>query len=366
MLTVSIDATQFIPYSNVNADEGGAAKTVTNYGHTIRHRISSQAWKRVARHMVREENNLDWKLSPSRDSINEIIATRDDAPQDSEWADYVKTVLDGATDKGNVLGLFPESLFDKVVQYLIDSWNESVPTTKTAMKTLTTASIAYVKERILKDCLNQDHWFPVTFGSMYATYAIKHKAAFAMSDAIGVSETAPEVDFFTAVRENGVSGAATHLNERSRVTSVVYRHATINVDEIRTATNDLGEQVSREEVQTIVKSLINAFVKAFPTGQETSTAPVTLPFFVMVTVRKEGNPLNLSEAFLIPVTPDTNNDMRKATVSRIEEQVQAEQVFYSGDNAPIRYAVNTLNVSPQGMDNVESFDALANTVVDML
>ena len=78
-----------------------------------------------------------------------------------------------------------------------------------------------------------------------------------------------------------------------------YRFAALNLDML--ADGEHLKSMTREERQDVVRSFIDATVKAIPGARKNSMNGNTLPVYVLGVVRETGHPIQLINAFEEPI-----------------------------------------------------------------
>lgn len=78
-----------------------------------------------------------------------------------------------------------------------------------------------------------------------------------------------------------------------------YRFAALNLDML--ADEDHLGSMSKEERQSVVRTFIEATIKAVPSARKNTMNSNTLPVYVLGVVREKGHPIQLVNAFENPI-----------------------------------------------------------------
>ena len=304
MTYIDIHVLQTVPPSNLNRDDTGNPKTAI-FGGVSRSRVSSQAWKRAVRLMVKEE------LDPSEvgERTLRVVQTLSDRIK-AKAPELDGSAADGlAADTFRALGIKLEKPRAKKGQE--QSRDEALERSQYLvflsagqLDALTDLAIeahhsgAAINKIAAKAAAQQDNSIDVAmFGRMIADdTSLNVDAAVQVAHAISVHATDPEFDYFTAVDDHNVDDhGAGMIGTVAFNSATMYRYATINVEGL---TENLGSAAaSRRAVQEFVR----AFVRSMPTGKQNTFANRTLPHAVVAMVRKD-QPVNLAVAFENAVT----------------------------------------------------------------
>jgi len=96
-----------------------------------------------------------------------------------------------------------------------------------------------------------------------------------------------------------------------------YRFAALNLDMLEDS-DHLG-CMSEEERQAVVRTFLEATIKAVPSARKNTMNANTLPAYVLGVVREKGHPIQLVNAFEMPIRPGQGY---------AEKSVQALQAEY--------------------------------------
>jgi CRISPR system Cascade subunit CasC len=284
---------QSVPVACLNRDDLNSPKTAV-FGGVQRARVSSQSWKRAIREMAKEISPQQFKgertrlmFDPLVKAMEAVGLTADDA------VDGAKKVVDAlvnldpkSTDKVKSKTLYFMSPLE--LQTLAKTYAE----TKDVKKTLKS-----VDAKSLKDAADI-----ALFGRMVANdHSLTVEAASMFSHALSTHKVDNEIDFFAAVaerqpKEESGAGMTGTLEFNS---ATYYRFAALNLDML--ADEEHLKDMTREERQTVVRTFVEATIKAIPGARKNTMNGNTLPVFVLGIVREKGHPVQLVNAFESPV-----------------------------------------------------------------
>lgn len=140
------------------------------------------------------------------------------------------------------------------------------------------------------------------FGRMVANdHSLTVEAASMFSHALSTHKVDNEIDFFAAVddlqpKEESGAGMTSTLEFNS---ATYYRFAALNLDMLAD-TDHLGS-MTKEERQSVVRTFVEATVKAIPGARKNTMNGNTLPDYVLGVVREKGHPVQLVNAFESPI-----------------------------------------------------------------
>lgn len=329
-ITIDFHALQTLPPSLINRDDTGAPKTAI-FGGVPRQRVSSQSWKRAIRKDFEKKfptylrgyrtrraiELLANSIQELDTSIEEVEATA--LSQKVFKAAGFKTVKRKTTKKGakaaeqkNDLE-YPICLSVRQVKNLAKyavNHREEEKFTKKALKPL------FAEDPSVDIAM---------FGRMVADAKdFNVDASVQVAHAIGVHESEPEFDFYTAVDdmvEADEEVGAAMMGTVQMMSSTLYRFATIDVDSL---TKNLGKQDVTAEA---IKAFANSFITSLPTGKQNSFAHNSVPELVYVTVRDDRS-ISLVNAFEEPVVSENNQGRRKSAADRLAREAEQIQNTY--------------------------------------
>lgn len=306
-LIIDIHALQTIPPSLINRDDTGAPKTAV-FGGVPRQRVSSQSWKRAIRRYF--ENQFDSEQIGDRSKrLPEKIA-RLLEEQGVEQADAIaraeklfkaagiKTEVDKKPKKVDEDA--PEHNPYPRTTYLIFLSQQQI---NRAVEELLARGDDKLTKNEAKAILDTNHSVDMAmFGRMIADDAAYNvDAAVQVAHAIGIHNSTPDFDYFTAVddlAEEGEETGAGMIGTVQMMSSTLYRYATVNLKGLE---ENLG---SAEVARQAAAQFIEAFIASMPTGKINTFANQTLPELVYVAIR-DTRPVSLVNAFETPVLEET-------------------------------------------------------------
>lgn len=341
---------QSVPVACLNRDDLNSPKTAV-FGGVQRARVSSQSWKRAIREMAKINDTAMFKGNRSRRMVFELTAHLERKGVDKEIAiviaeqvaDTVET-LDSKIDadgfkKIKTMMFFSDAEYSAIadaVTYEIKSAAKQVMSSsklvgdfkskikniddkskqekaitdlenlekqvdkdkKALQKSFTDKAIkAAIKSAQLKDAADI-----ALFGRMVANdHSLTVEAATMFSHALSTHKVDNEIDFFSAVddlqpKEESGAGMTSTLEFNS---ATYYRFAALNLDMLADAEH-LGS-MTREDRQSVVRTFIEATIKAIPGARKNTMNGNTLPVYVLGVVREKGHPVQLVNAFESPV-----------------------------------------------------------------
>lgn len=345
---------QSVPVACLNRDDLNSPKTAV-FGGVQRARVSSQSWKRAIRELADkdfDQNGL-FKGKRSRLFISQITSrlvglgeSEETAKALALCAGHYLAKLD-PKQEGKVktlvfLSPLEYSIFANLL-YALDGEDKekileaiaSVDTSKLASdeendddteevaeklqkgeKKLSAKAFTKLVSKILKSPvekafknekkevkgLPKDAADIALFGRMVANdHSLTVEAASMFSHAISTHKADSEIDFFSAVddlqpKEESGAGMTSTLEFNS---ATYYRFAALNLDML--ADDDHLGSLTNEERKNVVRTFIEATVKAVPSARKNTMNGNTLPIYVLGVVREKGHPIQLVNAFETPV-----------------------------------------------------------------
>lgn len=329
---LDIHALHSLPPSNLNRDDTGAPKSAV-FGGVPRQRVSSQSWKRAIRRDFEQTLGAEavgFRTKRVADlvatKIQELTKADGEGWEDDRAAAATKALFtaagikltepklrDGEKKRGEETGyllfLSPRQI-ENAARFLIDN-DGSKPAKKDA-----------------KLVLDDEHSIDIAmFGRMVADapdYNVD--AAVQVAHAIGIHESEPEFDYYTAVDdivEDKEETGAGMIGTMQMTSSTLYRFATVDLEGL---TTNLGDRNAAIEA---TKAFVSSFITSLPTGKQNTFAHNTLPELVYVTVR-DTRSVSLVNAFEEPVRAADGIARRVAGAERLAteaEQLQSQYGF---------------------------------------
>ena len=284
---------QSVPVACLNRDDLNSPKTAV-FGGVQRARVSSQSWKRSIREMAKEISPEQFKGERTRLMFEPLLKAMEAVGLSAIDAD------DGA-----------KKIIDALVKLDTKSTDKVKSTTLYFMSPLELATLAkaYAETKDAKKALKsvdakslKDAADISLFGRMVANdHSLTVEAASMFSHALSTHKVDNEVDFFAAVddlqpKEESGAGMTSTLEFNS---ATYYRFAALNLDML--ADEEHLGNLTREERQNVVRTFVSATVMAIPGARKNTMNGNTLPAYVLGVVREKGHPVQLVNAFEIPV-----------------------------------------------------------------
>ncbi|MDY5152549.1 CRISPR system Cascade subunit CasC [Actinobaculum suis] len=372
-LVIDIHALQTVPPSLINRDDTGAPKSAI-FGGVPRQRVSSQAWKRAIRRYFENEIGPE-AIGVRSKNIPEVIAKRViELSPEFGLEKAIKGVGDlfKAPSPSKRINLVEP----KVSKDGKDSVQQSPYPTTAALLFLSPHQIERAAQAIVDadggkittkeadDILNTEHSIDMAmFGRMLAEApAFNVDASVQVAHAIGVHESEPEFDYYTAiddVLEDAEQIGAGMIGTTQMMSSTLYRFATVNVEGL--ATNLGNADMANEAAVLFVK----AFVESMPTGKQNSFANNTLPELVYVAVRNTRS-VSLVNAFEDPVERKDSTRRRAAAEALAQEARDIEETYGMKPLGAYVLATGGLGEPFSGLAENVTFQKLSEKVGELL
>ena len=255
-----------LPWHNLNRDENGAPKQVTEGGVT-RARLSSQSLKRAAR--VAFERDMEQAEESVRTKrAADIVVERIEQlrgpltkPQRTAMAKSVATRVasltqaeDGTGKKDTLVWLSAREI-EQVAQ-----------------------AFAAGEDSPLLSSSSTDSLAIAAFGRMFTAQPdLNIASAVAVGDAVTTHAASIELDWYSAVDDRATHNGAGQLGFTMQTTGVYYRSFTFDR---RQLADNWDVPLNAPEAEPQLRSLVRHLTLALPTGRNAGTAAQTLPAFV--------------------------------------------------------------------------------------
>jgi CRISPR system Cascade subunit CasC len=365
---------QSVPVSCLNRDDLNSPKTAI-FGGVQRARVSSQSWKRAIRELAAKEfdpaghfkgqrsrlftSKISDALvkigeSPERANALALCAGHYLAKLDPKEDGKVKTLMFLSRLEYGIFAGVLSSLSDADKQRLVDAV-ESVDKSKLAEdedanedddekeepkkkgeKKLSAKQFTKLVSKVLKSpvqksfkrnngqtkSLPKDAADIALFGRMVANdHTLTVEAASMFSHALSTHKVDNEIDFFAAVdeiqreerKEESGAGMTSTLEFNS---ATYYRFAALNLDML--ADSDHLGSMSKAERQSVVRTFVEATIRAIPGARKNTMNGNTMPNYVLGVVRQKGHPIQLANAFENPVRP--NNGYAGQSIEQLKSE----------------------------------------------
>ncbi|WP_258348972.1 type I-E CRISPR-associated protein Cas7/Cse4/CasC [Saccharopolyspora gregorii] len=325
-----------VPPANLNRDDNGDPKEAF-FGGVRRSRVSSQAWKRATRAFF-AERNPDGDRATRTKKIAEQLTRRlaERASLDAETAARIATsALQPLNIKpGKKAGetayllFFGHAQLDAVIDLFLDDVAELCELGDEDLA-------ARLKDLPVQETLNQGHPLDVgLFGRMVADIpALNVDAATQVAHALSTHAVELEMDYYTAVDDEGDSTGAGMIGTVGFNSATLYRYATVGLHQLET--NLADPAAARDGIRLFTE----AFARSMPTGKENSFAHHTHPTLVAVVIRRD-QPVNLVSAFESPVA--STSGIAAASARRLAEE-HSRSVAQWGDTPLFTGVCHTLD-----------------------
>jgi CRISPR system Cascade subunit CasC len=367
-----------LPFHNVNRDDIGAPKQVTEGGVT-RARISSQSIKREARTQFEAETggvgsvrsraipgrvvaaareitpDFDAEKLAERAKVAVLALTNNDAKKaaadektakaqsakleqalatlsrddltakqrkDAEAArEKAQTALDGIGEDKNPLVWLSDSEVTALAQLLLAGKDP---------KPAEWISAAFTDgNRVNTGRRSTDNLSIAMFGRMFAfAKHLQNEAAVAVSHATTTHQATVETDYFTTVDDVNPDGAG-HLGQAQYTSGVYYRRVTFDRQQLLNTWSASDAVTARADLRLAVRKLI----EAVPSGKNSTTAAQTLPSLILA--EEQAHPV--AYQFQTPVTAGEHGGFEETSARHLLDQARKARA-YDADLFGVTYA----------------------------
>lgn len=364
---------QSVPAACLNRDDLNSPKTAV-FGGVQRARVSSQSWKRAIREMAKKELDSRGHFNGQRSRLfieqisTELIRLGENehfikplslcaghylAKLDAKQEGRVKTLVFLSPLEYKIFANLLYALDDDDKQKLAeavglvdmaklaededneDGIEEVTEKPKKEERKLSVKAFTKLVVKILKTpvekafkgdkkepkSLPKDAADIALFGRMVANdHSLTIEAASMFSHALSVHKVDNEIDFFSAVddlqpKEEPGAGMTSTLEFNS---ATYYRFAALNLDML--ADNEHLGSMTKEERQNVVRTFIEATIKAIPGARKNTMNGNTLPAYVLGVVREKGHPVQLVNAFENPVRSSQGYSAKSIELLKAENE----------------------------------------------
>jgi CRISPR system Cascade subunit CasC len=341
---------QSVPVACLNRDDLNSPKTAV-FGGVQRARVSSQSWKRAIREMAKRESPALFSGNRSRRMVHELSTKleskgllKDIAVIVAQQVASIVETLDSKTDadgykKIKTLMFFSDAEYEAVANAVTNDIKILAEKAKDSSKAVESAKATLVKiddekkqeaatkelEKLEKELEKDNKALLKAFGAKPIKDAIKSvqlkdaadialfgrmvandhsltvEAASMFSHALSTHKVDNEIDFFAAVddlqpKEESGAGMTSTLEFNS---ATYYRFAALNLDML--ADGNHLESSTQKQRKDVVRTFLEAAIKAIPGARKNTMNGNTLPAYVLGVVREKGHPVQLVNAFENPV-----------------------------------------------------------------
>jgi len=316
---------QSVPVACLNRDDLNSPKTAV-FGGVQRARVSSQSWKRAIRELAKEISPEHFKGERTRLLFDPLVKEMQAANLSADDAE------EGA-----------KKIIDALVKLDAKSTDKVKSTTLYFMSPLElqTLAVSYADQKDVKKALKaigdgkslKDAADIALFGRMVAKHhSLTVEAASLFSHALSTHKVDNEIDFFSAVddlqpKEKSDAGMTGTLEFNS---ATYYRFAALNLDMLADAEH--LECLTRGDRRNVVRTFVEATVKAVPGARKNTMNGNTLPVYVLGVVREKGHPIQLINAFENPVRSSQGYaaksiELLKSEYAKLKDTWGIEAVF---------------------------------------
>lgn len=358
---IEIHILQNFAPSNLNRDDTGAPKDAF-FGGSRRARISSQCLKRTVRghfKALASRGDLDGlDLADRTKRLLEMVATRleglgrplEEAREKVRQALAAVKLTVKEDDKTQYLLFLGQREIQAITQVVHERWDAIVAPaegadTKKASKGKKDAARQADPElkKALDSILDGGRAMDIAlFGRMLADMPEKNQnAACQVAHALSTHAVEREFDYYTAVddlKPEDTAGADM-IGTVEFNSACFYRYAVVDWPTL--TANLQGDEVLATQA---LRAFLEGFVVAEPTGKQNSFAAHNPPEFVAVSVRREGAPRNLANAFEVPVR--SRDGLTVESTRRLTEKAKQLQAAYGGDGRT--FVLNLAGTSTDG------------------
>jgi len=365
---IEIHVLQNYAPSNLNRDDTGAPKDAF-FGGRRRARISSQCQKRAAR--VKDTI----RTKRLREELTKILITKgrnqEECNQRIELAlKSVKLIVkeDGKTEyllflgKREIEGI--ANAIDKHWDSLVSSVALDEKTDKRKKKKGEEADAlpAELKSSIEKALDGGKAIDLALFGRMLADMPKKNQnAACQVAHAISTHAVDREFDFYTALDDlkPEETAGSDMMGTVEFNSACFYRYAVVDHEKLIE-----NLQKDKELAYSGLRTFLENFVIAEPTGKQNSFAAHNPPEYVAVSVRHNTAPRNLANAFEVPVRVKNEESLTTESAKRLAEKEKRLSAIYGDDGKSFYFDVLDTQAAIGARKNSlrELLDAVIETV----
>ncbi|WP_127956853.1 type I-E CRISPR-associated protein Cas7/Cse4/CasC [Serratia microhaemolytica] len=323
-LFIELHLIQNFAPSNLNRDDTGAPKDAL-FGGQRRARVSSQCFKRAMRLYSRQHQLIPEEYCALRTKkLQALLLERLVGRETQEAARKIEVALaaaglklkeEGKTEYLLFLGEREVAGFANLIN---DHWDQlqfsalSEKKSKKESKAAVAPELAKQAKRILDGGKAVD---VALYGRMLADLPqVNQDAACQVAHAISTHRVERDFDYFTAIDDVSHPGeiGAGMLGQIEFTSATFYRYAVLDLAKL------LHNLQNDQELTLLsVDALIQAMVRAIPSGKQNSFAAHNLPEFIGLSLRS--SPLNLANAFERPVQPNSSQSLTALSVTALSQ-----------------------------------------------
>ncbi|KAB8037764.1 type I-E CRISPR-associated protein Cas7/Cse4/CasC [Silvanigrella paludirubra] len=361
---------------NLNRDDTNSIKTI-DFGGYKRQRVSSQCWKNAVRknEYFFTEINKDQGIRTKKiasEIFQQAGIQNIDEKISKNMGEFLKSIGMGELEaqkkskkKGNDLSSDEEMSVEKLKTLFFTSKNEIKIAAEILKKHQFDPKISadeFNKER-KKLPLSADISL---FGRMAASDPkLNVDAAVQFAHAISTNEIYIEDDFFTALddlanKEENSDAGASMMGSTQLASPCFYRYACISWEILMQNLNQNKELA----IQTM-EAFFKSFIYSVPSGKNNSTAPATVPEFILLSSSKK-QPLSLVNAFIKPIHMGKNSkkSLIEESAESLVNYLQRHNEMYHWKKEREALCIHQLNKELEISDKLKSI-GIATTNSDL-
>ncbi|MCX6340683.1 MAG: type I-E CRISPR-associated protein Cas7/Cse4/CasC [Candidatus Aureabacteria bacterium] len=371
---IEIHVLQNFAPSNLNRDDTGAPKDAF-FGGRRRARISSQCIKRAVREYFKRQNG-NWFASRTKRLVDDL-KTKLEKKLASTKGYSDENLIKAIEAAINCIGIG-----DKKVKVEKDKKTGQMKTDVLLfLSTKEIDALASVVEKSYKELLKDKIPSEVSdkvadslagkenksrltldialFGRMLAVMPEKNQnAACQVAHAISTHAVEREFDFYTAVddlKPEDIAGADM-MGTVEFNSACFYRYAVVDYKKlVDNLPND------NELALTGLRAFLEGFVVAEPAGKQNTFAAHNPPEFVLVSVRKDGFPRNLANAFEVPVRVKGEESLTRKSVKMLADKAKELSSVYGDEGKS--FCIDLIDSGAEIGTKKSSLQELLNEVI---
>ena len=334
MKLIELHILQSFPVSCLNRDDVGAPKSAV-FGGVNRARLSSQCLKRAIRLTAKELNARfagNRTRKAAEDLAQELVKlgwSEIDAQAAAESTCH--SFLSGkppkkkAKGKGAEAGDTPEAK-DQTSTLLYFSPGQLQAVAQAMAKARKekpdTKDFQAVAAKAAKGAM-LDAADIAIFGRMVANEnTLTLEGAGLFSHALSTHKADNEIDFWTAVddcKQAGDDAGAANMGPAEFTSACYYRYVALNLGLLRQSSHLAA--LSKEEFKQVVDAFLRAALLAVPNARKNSMNANTVPSYVLGTLKDNGHPIQLINAFESPVRAK-GDGLVKDSIAALEAEIK--------------------------------------------
>nr|WP_320132927.1 type I-E CRISPR-associated protein Cas7/Cse4/CasC [uncultured Holophaga sp.] len=346
---IEIHALQNYAPSNLNRDDTGAPKDAL-FGGTRRARISSQCLKRAVRQhfdalvqkgVLAHDDLADRTKRVMGEIVRHLtgLGRAEDEAQERAIAALAAVELTIKDDgKSQYLLFLGKREIARLAQVIHEKWDllapQEAPVAEVKKAGKAKKQAAQGADPELKKAMDKvidggKALDVALFGRMLADMPAKNQfAACQVAHAISTHAVEREFDYYTAVDDlkPDETAGADMIGTVEFNSACFYRYAVLDWAKLLENLQDDEELATRG-----LAAFLEGFVVAEPTGKQNSFAAHNPPEFVAVTVRREGAPRNLANAFEVAIRPKRGESLTRLSAQKLVEKAQQLKAAYGGE-----------------------------------